>query len=213
MVPIPTVQYSITLPLILVKISDDSKDNYHYTYQSHNGSSSSSSNAGIIIAVVIVVLVKLGLLFMCYARRRGRAVGGRVVVVRRRVACSATVPIVENDELQREHEEAEREQLDYPPPLYTPTAEPLEGCTTNNGQNPYQTQEEEMVNAEEGPSVPQGSTREPPPPYSPNPAAISSESTNSTQTDPAQREEIKDNTEEAYGVSQGSTMVPPPEKA
>ena len=171
MVPILTVQYSIMLPLILVKISDDSKDYYYL----------------IIIAVGIVVFLTLGLR-LCYARR-----GRCAVVLRRRVACSATAPIVENDELQREHEEAEQEQLDYPL-LYTPTAEPLEGCTTNNGQNPYQAQEEEMVNAEEGPGVPQGSTMEPPPPYSPNPAAISSESTNSTQTDPAQREEITDNT-------------------
>ena len=141
MVPILTVQYSIMLPLILVKISDDSKDYYYL----------------IIIAVGIVVFLTLGLR-LCYARR-----GRRAVVLRRRVACSVTVPIVENDELQLEHEEAEQEQLNYPPPLYTPTAEPLEGCTTNNGQNPHQAQEEEMVNTEEGPGVPQGSRMVPPP--------------------------------------------------
>ena len=78
---------------------------------------------------------------MCCARRRRR-----VVVVRRQVTCGVTVPIAENDELQREHERAEQETSDYLTPSYTPRAEPWEGVT-------------------------QGSTMMSPPTYSRSPAA------------------------------------------
>lgn len=141
---------------------------------------------------------------MCYARRR------RVVVVRRRVTCGVTVPIVQNDELQREHERAEQETSDYPPP-YTPRAETWEGGMQSDNENPDQIQHEEMVNADEDHGTPPGSAMVPPPAYSPSPATISSENTNSAQTDPAQREGIPGNIEGSHGVTQGSTMVPPPE--
>ena len=60
---------------------------------------------------------------------------GRVVVARRRVTAVA-VPIVDNDELQREHESVEQEMPDCPPPACSATAELGEGAIQNAGQTP-----------------------------------------------------------------------------
>lgn len=138
----------------------------------------------------------------CYSRRRG------VNVVRRQVAHNATVPVVENDELQREHRRPAQETLDYPPPPYTPWAEPWESGNQNYWQYQDQLQQEEILNTEEDYGVPQGRLIAPPE-YFPRPAAILRENNNSVQTVLIQRAETTDNMEEINGVPQGSTIIPP----
>jgi hypothetical protein len=154
--------------------------------------------------VVFIVLVILKIAF-CYSRARRQ----RVLVVRtRRVACvEVSVPIVENDELQREHERAEQEIPDCPPPPYSPTAEPGEIDTQNTGQNQDQTEGGGQANTSEGYGVHQGSPMAPPA-YSSSPAANPNE--NTTQTDLIQMGGMTGNIEEMNGVPQGSAMVPPP---
>ena len=92
--------------------------------------------------------------------------------MRRQVACVA-VPIVQNDELEREHEDAKQGIPDRPPPAYSATPEPHENFTQNMGQTLHQ--EEGIVNTSyEG---------VPPPAYDLNPASNASENANSVQTD------------------------------
>ncbi len=143
----------------------------------------------------------------------------RVVVVRRRVTVVAAVPIVDNDELQREHERAEQETPDCPPPAYSPTAELGEGATQHTGQTPDQDEGERgIVNGGEDYGVQQGSPiapppyspMVPPPAYSPSPAVNSSENANSVETDQTQSGRVTGNSEYVNGVPEGSTMVPPP---
>ena len=87
--------------------------------------------------------------------------------MRRRVTAVA-VPIVDNDELQREHERAEQEIPGCPPPAYSPTAELGEGATQHTGQTPDQDEGERgIVNGSEDYGVQQGSPMPPPPAYPP----------------------------------------------
>ena len=138
----------------------------------------------------------------CYSRRRG------VIVVRRPVDEDMTVPVVENDQLQREHGRPSQETLDYPPPPYTPRAEPWEHGTQNYCQDQDQVQQEGIVNTEEDYGVPQGPLMAPPE-YSPRRAVISRENNNLVQTDLIQRAETTGNMEDIDGVPQDSTIVPP----
>ena len=114
---------------------------------------------------------------------------------------------MENDELQREHERAEQEIPDCPPPPYSPTAEPGLVDTQNTGQNQDQTEGGGQANTSEGHGVHQGSPMAPPA-YSSSPAANPNE--NTTQTDLIQMGGMTGNIEEINGVPQGSAMVPPP---
>ena len=135
----------------------------------------------------------------------------RTVVVCRRVTRYTAVPIVDNDELQREHEHAEEETPDCPPPAYSPTAELGEGATQHAGQTPDQDEGERgIVNGSEDYGVQQGSPMAPPPAYSPSPAANSNENANSVQTDQTKRGGVIGNSEDVNGVPEGSIMVPPP---
>ena len=114
-----------------------------------------------------MLIIKIVIWISWCSRRRRR----RVVVVRRQAACVA-VPIVQNDELEREYERAKQGIPYRPPPAYSPTPEPHENSTQNTGQTLHQ--EEGIVNTSyEG---------VPPPAYDLNPASNLSENANSIQT-------------------------------
>ncbi len=154
---------------------------------------------------IVLVISKIAL----WAARCSSHQRRRVVVVRRRVTVVA-VPIVDNDELQREHERAEQETPDCPPPAYSPTAELGEGASQHTAQTPDQDEGEwGIVNGSEDYGVQQGSPMAPPSAYSLSPAANSSENANSVETDQTQRVVIG-NSEDVNGVPEISIMVPPP---
>ena len=153
----------------------------------------------------------------------------RTVVVCRRVTRYTAVPIVDNDELQREHERAEQETPHCPPPAYSAqhiqpaysaqhiqpaySAQHIQPAYSaqHTGQTPDQDEGERgIVNGSEDYGVQQGSPMAPPPAYSPSPAANSSENANSVQTDQTQRGGVIGNSEDVNGVPEGSIMVPPP---
>ena len=175
---------------------------------------------GVAVGVIFLVILKLALWASWRARRqRG------VIIVRRRVTCVA-VPIVENDELQREHERAAQGIPDRPPPAYSPrpfesntpsppVGPPPEYSATNQNVNTNSVQTDQTQtagdngNTEEINGVPQGSTMVPPPAYSPNRATNPNENS-SVQTDQTQRAGVTaGNTEEINGVPQGNTIIPP----
>ena len=139
-------------------------------FHDYGGSSSHSgggTSVGIVIGVVVLLIVKITIWISWCSRRRRR----RVVVVRQQAACVA-VPIVQNDELEREHDDTKLGIPDSPPPAYSPTPEPHENFTQNTGQTLHQ--EEGIVNTSyEG---------VPPPAYDLNPASNPSENANSVQT-------------------------------
>lgn len=142
---------------------------------------------------MVVIKILLCVVCACYSRRRRG-------VLRRRAADSATVPVVENDELQREHEQEEREHPYDPPPPYTPTAEPWEGGIRNDWR--YQDREE-TLDIEQYLGIPQGPATAPP--------AYSRlcENNNLAQTHLIQRtQETAGNVEEINGVPQGTATVP-----
>ena len=128
--------------------SDGPIYNNNYDYGSSDSSSSGLSAGayvGIVIGGVLLVILKLAVWVSWCSRRR------RVVVVRRRVTCVA-VPIVNEDELQREHERAM--EPDRPPPAYSPrpfednTAEPPTGPPPVYSRNPP-SNENENINSSE----------------------------------------------------------------
>ena len=157
------------------------------------------------ITIVLVILKIARWAARCSSHQRRR-----VVVVRRRVTVVAA-PLVDNDELQREHERAEQEPPDCPPPAYSPTAELGEGASQHTGQTPDEDEGEwGIVNGSEDYGVQQGSPMAPPSAYSLSPAANSSENGNSVETDQTQRGGVIGNSEDVNGVPEGSIMVPPP---
>ena len=147
----------------------------NYDYGSSDSSSSGLSAGayvGIVIAGVLLVILKLAVWVSWCSRRR------RVVVVRRRVTCVA-VPIVNQDELQHEHERAM--QPDRPPPAYSP--------------RPFED------NSEEPPTGP-------PPVYSRNPPSNENENINSSETAQNQRSEESGNAEGVTNVPQDPVPPP-----
>ena len=141
---------------------------------SHSSSSGMSAGAyvGIVIAGVFLVILKLAVWVSWCSRRR------RVVVVRRRVTCVA-VPIVNQDELQREHERAM--QPDRPPPAYSP--------------RPFED------NTEEAPTGP-------PPVYSRSPPSNENENINSSETAQNQTSGESGNAEGVTNVAQDPIPPP-----
>ena len=104
-------------------ISGHSYDNDDYYYNGYNnghdkdhenssGGLAAGPSIGIAITVISVVISLCG----CCSRSRRRQ---GALVVRRRVSC-VRVPIVENDQLQREHERAEGEIPARLPSAYSP---------------------------------------------------------------------------------------------
>ena len=193
----------------------------NYDYGSSDSSSSGLSAGayvGIVIAGVLLVILKLAVWVSWCSRRR------RVVVVRRRVTC-VTVPIVNHDELQREHERAM--QRDRPPPAYSPRPfednpeEPPTGPPPVYSRNPPSNENEninssetaqnqrseESGNAEGVTNVPQEPI--PPPAYSPTPAVNMGQTPISGQAGQAQRAEVIGTINQPHGTINQPHGAPP----
>ena len=127
--------------------SDSPDKDYHYGRGQSAGGHIHGIRFAIAFVAVIGGILKLACFASWYSRRQ------RVLVVRRLLKCEA-VPIVNEDELQREDERAM--EPDRPPPAYSPL--PFED------------------NTEEAPTGP-------PPVYSRNPPSNESENTNTRETD------------------------------
>ena len=139
---------------------------------------------GIAVAVIFAVILKLSLCGYHYSRRRQR-----VLVVRRRVTC-VRVPIVENDQLQREHERAEGGIPANPPPAYSPRDNTPKGppplytplpTTSSNETSESAQAHGARDNTTHVPDVQQGDTMVPPPAYQPNNVANTHQNANTDQ--------------------------------
>ncbi|XP_028392586.1 uncharacterized protein LOC114517130 isoform X2 [Dendronephthya gigantea] len=121
-------------------------NDYSDGYEDRNGGSSSgSSGSSTTLAIAIIIPIKIALCFCCIcckikrgqerdeARRQENLRDGMV----RRETCNIAVVLVEHDELQRQHEHAQAEQIEIgrPPPPYYPQTDHHENTTQDTEQN------------------------------------------------------------------------------
>lgn len=101
-------------------------ENEDYGYQDYNKDSGigTAGTVGIVVGAIIFIIIKILLMTYCYSSRRQR-----YFIIRRHVQCVATVPIVSEDELQREYQNTTRGM----PPPYSPI--PTQAPNTHNSEN------------------------------------------------------------------------------
>ena len=197
-------------------------DEYYEDSDSSGSNLGTGAIVGIVIAAAVLGIIIRFLLRYYYCRRE------RVIVVHRRTTC-VRVPLLEDDEVQREQERAEQVIPARQPPAYhprpfqdnreNPALEPAPAYTSTSRINPNQTS---RINPNQTTSSAQsvGNNRNtnnvdgahqdhrmvPPPEVSQRHSASSGQSTNSVQT--YQTQGVTNNAKQTSGVPQGSLGVP-----